>query len=154
MRRARYRLQADLMLQEFNRGGLVLQLLLRYMQSLITQVAQTAVCNRHHSLDPQLCRLLLMTLDRLPSHVLVMTQKLVADMLGVRREGVSAAARRLDKAGLIKYRRGYITVPDRAKLEERACECYAVVKRECDRLDGSCRRTVDAQESIGRVLAS
>jgi len=122
------------MLQEFNRAGPVLHLLLRYTQALITQMAQTAVCNRHHSLDQQLCRWLLLSLDRLNSDDLVMTQELIANMLGVRREGVTEAAGHLQKAGLIRYQRGHITVLDRAKLEQRACECYAVVKREYDRL--------------------
>jgi CRP-like cAMP-binding protein len=122
------------MLQEFNRGGPVLHLLLRYTQALITQMAQTAVCNRHHSLDQQLCRWLLLSLDRLPGNELVMTQELIANMLGVRREGVTEAAGSLQSAGLIEYRRGRITVLDRKGLEERTCECYAVVKREYDRL--------------------
>jgi CRP-like cAMP-binding protein len=122
------------MMQEFNRAGPVLHLLLRYTQALITQMAQTAVCNRHHSLDQQLCRWLLLSLDRLPSGELVMTQELIANMLGVRREGVTEAAGHLQRAGLIQYRRGRITVLDRQKLEQRACECYAVVKKEYGRL--------------------
>jgi len=122
------------MLQEFNRAGPVLHLLLRYTQALITQMSQTAVCNRHHSLDQQLCRWLLLSLDRLRSDELVMTQELIANMLGVRREGVTEAAGHLQKAGLIRYQRGHITVLDRDKLELRACECYAVVKKEYDRL--------------------
>jgi CRP-like cAMP-binding protein len=109
-------------------------LLLRYTQALITQMAQTAVCNRHHSLDQQLCRWLLLSLDRLASNELVMTQELIANMLGVRREGVTEAAGRLQSAGLIEYRRGHITVINRAGLEARTCECYAVVKKESDRL--------------------
>jgi CRP-like cAMP-binding protein len=129
-----YRLNASLLMQEFNRAGAVLHLLLRYTQALITQMAQTAVCNRHHSLDQQLCRWLLLSLDRLPSDELVMTQELIANMLGVRREGVTEAAGNLQQAGLIRYRRGHITVLDRAGLEKRACECYAVVKKEYDRL--------------------
>jgi CRP-like cAMP-binding protein len=129
-----FRLKANLMMQEFNRAGPVLHLLLRYTQALITQMAQTAVCNRHHSLDQQLCRWLLLSLDRLHSHDLAMTQELIANMLGVRREGVTEAAGQLQKAGLISYRRGHITVLDRAALEQRACECYAVVKNEYDRL--------------------
>lgn len=129
-----YRLKAELMLQEFNRAGPVLHLLLRYTQALITQMSQTAVCNRHHSLDQQLCRWLLLSLDRLHSKELVMTQELIANMLGVRREGVTEAAGRLQRDGLIKYRRGHITVIDRPRLEQRTCECYAVVKREYDRL--------------------
>jgi len=129
-----FRLNANLMMQEFNRSGPVLHLLLRYTQALITQMAQTAVCNRHHSLDQQLCRWLLLSLDRLQSEELVMTQELIANMLGVRREGVTEAAGRLQEAGLIQYRRGHITVLDRDRLEQRSCECYAVVKREYDRL--------------------
>jgi CRP-like cAMP-binding protein len=129
-----FRLKASLMLQEFNRAGPVLHLLLRYTQALITQMAQTAVCNRHHSLDQQLCRWLLLSLDRLHSDELVMTQELIADMLGVRREGVTEAAGHLQQAGLIRYRRGRITVLDRHRLEQRTCECYAVVKKEYDRL--------------------
>ena len=129
-----FRLTADLMLQEFNRAGPVLHLLLRYTQALITQMAQTAVCNRHHSLDQQLCRWLLLSLDRLDSRELVVTQELIANMLGVRREGVTEAAGELQKAGLIRYRRGHITVLDRQRLEQRTCECYAVVKKEYDRL--------------------
>jgi CRP-like cAMP-binding protein len=129
-----FRLNASLMMQEFNRAGPVLHLLLRYTQALITQMAQTAVCNRHHSLDQQLCRWLLLSLDRLRSNDLVMTQELIANMLGVRREGVTEAAGHLQDAGLIRYRRGRITVLDRAGLESRTCECYAVVKKEYDRL--------------------
>jgi CRP-like cAMP-binding protein len=129
-----FRLKANLMMQEFNRAGPVLHLLLRYTQALITQMAQTAVCNRHHSLDQQLCRWLLLSLDRLPSDELVMTQELIANMLGVRREGVTEAAGQLQQDGLIQYRRGHITVLDRKRLEQRACECYAVVKNEYDRL--------------------
>jgi CRP-like cAMP-binding protein len=129
-----FRLKASVMLQEFNRAGPVLHLLLRYTQALITQMAQTAVCNRHHSLDQQLCRWLLLSLDRLHCDELVMTQELIADMLGVRREGVTEAAGHLQQAGLIRYRRGRITVLDRHRLEQRTCECYAVVKKEYDRL--------------------
>lgn len=129
-----FRLKADLLMLEFNRGGPVLHLLLRYTQALITQMAQTAVCNRHHSLDQQLCRWLLLSLDRLNSKQLVMTQELIANMLGVRREGVTEAAGHLQNAGLIRYRRGQITVLDRQRLEQRTCECYAVVKKEYDRL--------------------
>ena len=110
------------------------RLLLRYTQALLTQMAQTAVCNRHHSLDQQLCRWLLLSLDRLPSNELIMTQELIANMLGVRREGVTEAAGHLQKAGLIEYHRGRITVLDRSRLEARSCECYAVVKKEFDRL--------------------
>lgn len=129
-----YRLEAGAMLNEFNRAGPVLHLLLRYTQALITQMSQTAVCNRHHSLDQQLCRWMLLSLDRLQTQELVMTQELIANMLGVRREGVTEAAGSLQKAGLIQYRRGRIRVLDRAGLERRACECYAVVKNEYDRL--------------------
>src|SRR6202451_4201890 len=128
------RLKANLMLQEFNRAGPVLHLLLRYTQALITQMGQTAVCNRHHTLDQQLCRWLLLSLDRLQGNQLVMTQELIANMLGVRREGVTEAALKLQHAGLISYARGHITVLDRAGFEERSCECYAVVKKEYDRL--------------------
>jgi CRP-like cAMP-binding protein len=129
-----YRLKGQLLKQEFNRSGELQHLLLRYTQALLTQMAQTAVCNRHHSLDQQLCRWLLLSLDRLPSTELVMTQELIANMLGVRREGVTEAAGNLQRAGLIRYQRGRITVLNRAGLEERACECYAVVKKEFDRL--------------------
>jgi CRP-like cAMP-binding protein len=129
-----YRLKANVMLQEFNRAGPVLHLLLRYTQALITQMSQTAVCNRHHSLDQQLCRWLLLSLDRLHTNELRMTQELIANMPGVRREGVTEAAGRMQKAGLIKYQRGRITVLDREGLELRTCECYGVVKKEYDRL--------------------
>ena len=129
-----FRLKASLVMEEFNKAGPVLHLLLRYTQALITQMAQTAVCNRHHTLDQQLCRWLLLSLDRLRTNELVMTQELIANMLGVRREGVTEAAGRLDKAGLIRYQRGRITILDRTGLEQRTCECYAVVKREYDRL--------------------
>ena len=129
-----FRLKAKAMKEEFNRGGPVLHLLLRYTQALITQMAQTAVCNRHHSLDQQLCRWLLLSMDRLEGDQLVMTQELIANMLGVRREGVTKGATDLQNAGLIKYNRGRITVLDRPGLEKRVCECYAVVKNEYDRL--------------------
>lgn len=129
-----YRLTGQLLKAEFTRAGAMQHLLLRYTQALLTQMAQTAVCNRHHSLDQQLCRWLLLSLDRLPSNQLVMTQELIANMLGVRREGVTEAAGRLQLAGMIKYSRGRITVIDRPALEARTCECYAVVKRESDRL--------------------
>ena len=128
------RLNADAMKEEFNRSGPVMHLMLRYTQALMTQMAQTAVCNRHHRLDKQLCRWLLLSLDRLQGSDLVMTQELIANMLGVRREGVTEAALRLQNAGLIRYARGHITVIDRPGLERRACECYAVVKKEYDRL--------------------
>jgi CRP-like cAMP-binding protein len=129
-----YRLGAGVLKSEFARGGELQHLLLRYTQALITQMAQTAVCNRHHTVEQQLCRWLLLSLDRLPSSELSMTQELIANMLGVRREGVTEAARKLQEAGLIRYSRGKITVLDRPKLEARVCECYAVVKRETDRL--------------------
>jgi CRP-like cAMP-binding protein len=129
-----FRLKAEAMKEEFNRGGPVLHLLLRYTQALITQMAQTAVCNRHHSLDQQLCRWLLLSLDRLQGTELAMTQELIANMLGVRREGVTESALKLQKAGLINYARGRISVLDRGGLERRSCECYAVVKKEYDRL--------------------
>jgi CRP-like cAMP-binding protein len=129
-----FRLKAQIMKDEFNRMGVVLHLLLRYTQALITQMAQTAVCNRHHSLDQQLCRWLLLSLDRLQDNELMMTQELIANMLGVRREGVTEAALKLQQSGLIKYSRGHITVLDRPGLEKRSCECYAVVKAEYDRL--------------------
>jgi CRP-like cAMP-binding protein len=129
-----FRLKAQVMKDDFNRAGPVLHLLLRYTQALITQMAQTAVCNRHHSLDQQLCRWLLLSLDRLKGNELVMTQELIANMLGVRREGVTEGALKLQQAGLIRYARGHITVLDRDGLEKRSCECYAVVKKEYDRL--------------------
>jgi CRP-like cAMP-binding protein len=129
-----FRLRANIMKDEFNRAGPVLHLLLRYTQALITQMAQTAVCNRHHTLDQQLCRCLLLSLDRLAGNQLVMTQELIANMLGVRREGVTEGALKLQHAGLISYARGHITVLDRAGLETRSCECYSVVKKEYDRL--------------------
>ena len=129
-----YRLKGSRLKREFERGGPLQYLLLRYTQALITQMAQTAVCNRHHSVEQQLCRWLLLSLDRLPSNVLTMTQELIANMLGVRREGVTEAAGKLQAEGLIQYTRGKITVLNRARLEARVCECYAVVKRESDRL--------------------
>ena len=129
-----FRLVAEFLKQEFAHSLPVLHLLLRYTQALITQMAQTAVCNRHHTLDQQLCRWLLLSLDRLEGQELVMTQLLIANMLGVRREGVTAAALKLQEAGLIRYTRGRITALDRAGLEARSCECYAVVKLEYDRL--------------------
>ena len=129
-----YRLPGKYFKEEFNRHSEMLMLLLRYTQSLITQMAQTAVCNRHHSIDQQLCRWLLLSLDRLPSNRLTMTQELIANMLGVRREGVTEAAGKLQKLGVIKYARGEITVLNRSSLEALVCECYAVVKKETDRL--------------------
>ena len=129
-----YRLRAAVLKKMFESGGGLQHLLLRYTQALITQMTQTAVCNRHHSVDQQLCRWLLLSLDRLPSNQLVMTQELIANMLGVRREGVTEAAGKLQAEGLIEYRRGRITILDRAHLEARVCECYSVVKKEYDRL--------------------
>jgi CRP-like cAMP-binding protein len=129
-----YRLMGRRLKQEFNRHGEMLHILLRYTQALITQMAQTAVCNRHHSVDQQLCRWLLLSLDRLSSDQLTMTQELIANMLGVRREGVTEAAGKLQKLGVIKYSRGQITVLDRPRLEQLSCECYGVVKKETDRL--------------------
>ncbi len=131
---AAFRLSGQLLKREFTRAGPMQHLLLRYTQALLTQMAQTAVCNRHHSVDQQLCRWLLLSLDRLPSNKLTMTQELIANMLGVRREGVTEAAGKLQSAGLIRYSRGRITVLDRPGLEARACECYDVVRRESDRL--------------------
>jgi CRP-like cAMP-binding protein len=129
-----YRLKASVLKKEFALGGPLQYLALRYTQALITQMAQTAVCNRHHSLDQQLCRWLLLSLDRMETNDLVMTQELIANMLGVRREGVTEAAGHLQEAGLIQYSRGHITVLDRVGLEHRVCECYAVVKKEFTRL--------------------
>jgi CRP-like cAMP-binding protein len=129
-----FRLKAQLLKNEFARCGPTMHLLLRYTQALITQMSQTAVCNRHHSVDQQLCRWLLLSFDRLQSNELSMTQELIANMLGVRREGVTEAAGELQKAGLIRYQRGRITVLDRPGVEARSCECYQVVKTEFDRL--------------------
>lgn len=129
-----YRLPGQRLRDEFNRHGEMLVLMLRYTQALITQMAQTAVCNRHHSIDQQLCRWLLMSLDRLPGNQLIMTQELIANMLGVRREGVTEAAGKLQRQGIIRYRRGHISVLDRPRLEALSCECYAVVRKETDRL--------------------
>jgi CRP-like cAMP-binding protein len=129
-----YRLDRHLLQQEFDRAGVMQSLMLRYTQALMTQMSQTAVCNRHHSVEQQLCRWLLVTLDRIPSGELVMTQELVASMLGVRREGVTEAAGKLQQAGYIRYRRGHIAVLGRAGLETRTCECYGVVKKEFSRL--------------------
>ncbi len=129
-----YRLSRRRLKAEFDRHGEMLHILLRYTQSLLTQMAQTAVCNRHHSVDQQLCRWLLLSLDRLSTNRLNMTQELIANMLGVRREGVTEAAGKLQKLGVIRYRRGQITVLDRARLEQLSCECYAAVKTETDRL--------------------
>jgi len=129
-----YRLGGEILRKEFESGGALQHLLLRYTQALITQMTQTAVCNRHHSVDQQLCRWLLLSLDRLPGDELVMTQELIANMLGVRREGVTEAAGKLQAEGLIRYSRGHIKVLDRKQLEARVCECYGVVKKEYDRL--------------------
>jgi len=129
-----YRMRAAVLKKAFEAGGDLQHLLLRYTQALITQMTQTAVCNRHHSVDQQLCRWLLLSLDRLPGNELVMTQELIANMLGVRREGVTEAAGKLQAEGLIHYSRGRISIPDRRRLEARVCECYAVVKKEYDRL--------------------
>ena len=129
-----YRIKAAALKEKFEAGGALQYLLLRFTQALITQMTQTAVCNRHHSVDQQLCRWLLLSLDRLPGNELVMTQELIANMLGVRREGVTEAAGKLQAVGLIKYSRGKITILDRPRLEARVCECYAVVKQEYDRL--------------------
>jgi len=129
-----YRLQGRLLKEEFNRAGLMQRLLLRYTQALVTQMFQTGACNRHHSIEQQLCRWLLLTLDRMPTNELIMTQELVASALGVRREGITEAAGKLQRAGVIRYRRGHISVLERSGLETRACECYAVVRKELGRL--------------------
>jgi CRP-like cAMP-binding protein len=139
-----YRLKAAVLKKQFEAGGALQHLLLRFTQALITQMTQTAVCNRHHAVDQQLCRWLLLSLDRLPGNELVMTQELIANMLGVRREGVTEAAGKLQAEGLIRYSRGRITVLDRRRLETRVCECYAVVKKEYDRL---------LPESVSKSLA-
>lgn len=135
-----YRLKAQVLLDEFNRAGPVMRLLLRYTQALLTQMAQTAICNRHHTVDQQLCRWLLLTLDRLPTTELTMTQELIASMLGVRREGVTVAAGRLQARGMISNRRGHISVLDRDGLEGEVCECYEVVKKEFARLMSDVRQ--------------
>jgi CRP-like cAMP-binding protein len=144
-----YRLKGRLMMEEFNRAGPMMRLMLRYTQALMTQMSQTAVCNRHHSVEQQLCRWLLLTLDRLPTNELTMTQELIAGMLGVRRESITETAVMLQREGLISYRRGHITVIDRAGLELRACECYDVVKKEFNRLLSSAGAT-QSQPSIRR----
>jgi CRP-like cAMP-binding protein len=144
-----YRLESLLLKEEFKRGGLMQHLLLRYTQALITQVTQTAVCNRHHTVEQQLCRWLLLTLDRVASRELVMTQELIASMLGVRREGITEAAGKLKQAGLISYRRGHISVLERPGLEARACECYAVVKKELSRLLSDVRYRQDVPAAAG-----
>jgi CRP-like cAMP-binding protein len=135
-----YRLPASLLVDEFQRGGFMMDLMLRYTQALMTQMSQTAVCNRHHSVEQQLCRWLLSTLDRLPSNELTITQELIAKMIGVRREGITEAAGHLQRAGCISYRRGHITVLDQSGLESRVCECYAVVKKEFERLLNDVRK--------------
>jgi len=141
-----YRLDARLLKEEFDRAGPMQNLLLRYTQALITQMSQTVACNRYHTVEQQLCRWLLLTIDRVPSHEVIMTQELIAGMLGVRREGIVEAAGRLQRAGFISYRRGHIAVLERSGLEAHACECYAVVKRELSRLlpDVLYRRSTDA----------
>ena len=139
-----YRLERRLLKQEFDRGGVMQRLLLRYTQALLTQMCQTAVCNRHHTMEQQLCRWLLLTLDRLPTNELIMTQELVSFMLGVRREGITEIAGRLQAAGIIRYRRGHISVLDRSGLEARACECYEVVRTELHRLLSDARHPHDA----------
>jgi CRP-like cAMP-binding protein len=145
-----YRLRGGLMLEEFNRAGAMMRLLLRYTQVFITQVSQTAVCNRHHSVEQQLARWLLSTLDRSSSSDLTMTQELIAGMLGVRREGITEAAGHLQQEGFISYRRGHITVLDRLGLESRVCECYAVVRKERERLLGDVRPRQELPASIRR----
>jgi CRP-like cAMP-binding protein len=145
-----YRLKAHLLQEEFSRGGPVMRLLLRYTQALITQMTQTAVCNRHHSVEQQLCRALLLSLDRLTGDSLTMTQELIANMLGVRREGVTEAAGKLQRAGLIRYSRGHIDVLDRPGLERAVCECYGVVKLEFDRLMSDVPRG-DPYVALGRA---
>ncbi len=148
-----YRLERRALKAEFERGGPVMRLLLRYTQALITQMTQTAVCNRHHSVEQQLCRWLLVTLDRIPSGQLVMTQELVASMLGVRREGITEAAGRLQHDSFISYRRGHISVLDRKGLESRTCECYAVVKAELGRLLSDVRLRQDYADPAARLTA-
>ncbi len=148
-----YRLKAQIIIDEFNLGGHVMRLLLRYTQALITHMSQTAVCNRHHSVEQQLCRWLLLTLDRLPSNELTMTQELIANMLGVRREGVTEAAGKLQQAGYISYRRGHITVLDREGLEDKVCECYGVVKKEFARLLSDVRQRPDGVSAVNPVQA-
>lgn len=153
-----YRLERRVLLQEFNRAGLVQRLLLRYTQALMTQIAQTAACNRHHSVEQRLCRWLLLTLDRVSSLDLVLTQELIASMLGVRREGITEAAGNLQRAGAIRYRRGHIAVLDRSALATRSCECYGVVRTEVDRLlsdvryrqDTGATRQAEVTTSISR----
>jgi CRP-like cAMP-binding protein len=147
-----YRLDGECLKEELGRHNKMLMLLLRYTQSLITQMAQTAVCNRHHTIDQQLCRWLLLSLDRLPGNELTMTQELIANMLGVRREGVTDAAGKLHRLGVIEYTRGHITVLDRPKLEQLVCECYRVVKKEADRLLPAINLHRDAQLVLTRDI--
>ena len=142
-----YRLPSQILQREFGRGGLMQGLLLRYTQALMTEMTQTAVCNRHHSIEQQLCRWLLLTLDRTQSREFIMTQQLVANMLGVRREGITAAAGDLQQGGFIRSRRGHITVVDRVGLEARVCECYAIAKKELHRL------LSDVQYRQGAILS-
>ena len=149
-----YRLAGRLLKQEFDRGGLLQRLMLRYTQALMTQMTQTAGCNRHHSVEQQLCRWLLLTLDRMPSNELIMTQELVASMLGVRREGITEAAGKLQHSGVIRYRRGHIAVLERSGLERRACECYAVVKTELARLLSDVRYRQDIPATSSPHLAT
>jgi CRP-like cAMP-binding protein len=144
-----YRLERTILKQEFDRAGLLQRLLLRYTQALMTQMAQTAACNRHHTVEQQLCRWLLLTMDRVPSRELTMTQELVASMLGVRRESVTEVAGALQSGGYIRYRRGHITVLDRGGLEDHACECYGVVKKELDRLLNDVRYRQDEIAGVG-----
>jgi CRP-like cAMP-binding protein len=143
-----YRLKSRILLEEFNRAGPVMRLLLRYTQALITQMSQTAVCNRHHSIEQQLCRWLLLTLDRAPTNELIITQELIANMLGVRREGVTEAAGKLQGYGYISYRRGHITVTDRTGLERDVCECYDVVKKEFARLLSDVHQRQENKEMV------
>ena len=147
-----YRLNSNAIKESFNRDQPVMHLMLRFTQALITQMAQTAVCNRHHTVDQQLCRWLLLSEDRLQGNELVMTQELIANMLGVRREGVTEAALKLQAAGLIRYARGHITVLDRRGLERRTCECYAVVKKEYDRLLPDLKAVPPAPSVSGRMM--
>lgn len=149
-----YRLGRRVLKEEFNRSGLTQALLLRYTQALITQLFQTAACNRHHSVEQQLCRWLLVTIDRTPSGQLVMTQELIARMLGVRREGITEAAGRLQRAGIIQYRRGHIAVVERDGLESRVCECYQVVRTETDRLLPGVPRCEDGTDQRGQRAAA
>jgi CRP-like cAMP-binding protein len=151
-----FRLKAQAFKEIFNRPGPAMDLLLRYIQALMTQMAQTAVCNRHHSVDQQLCRLLLQSLDRLPDNEIVITQELIAIMLGVRRESVTESARRLQEAGLIRYTRGHVQVRDRDGIEQRSCECYAVVKQEYQRLlpETRCETADGAQGQVLRHIVA